>query len=82
MISWMVRAEYDPQARVWYVSDSDLPGLAADAETVEALAEKCGRMLPDLLDLNAQLISDPARLKGPHNIHVVAHHERDFAVAA
>ncbi|WP_033922955.1 DUF1902 domain-containing protein [Sphingomonas sp. 37zxx] len=82
MTVWMVRAEYDPEARVWYVSDSDIPGIAADAETLETLAEKIGQMLPDLLDVNAALIADTARLSGPHSIRIVAHHERDFAVAA
>ncbi|UZK69128.1 DUF1902 domain-containing protein [Sphingomonas sp. S1-29] len=82
MTVWMVRSEYDPEARVWYVADSDIPGIAADAATLEALAEKIGRLLPDLLDLNASLVADVARLEGPHSIRIVAHHERDFAVAA
>jgi hypothetical protein len=79
---WTIRAEYDPEARVWYSVDGDIPGLAVDAETVEALAAKAGAMLPDLLEIHADKVADPARLRGPHSIRIIAHHERDFDVAA
>jgi len=82
MALWTIRAEYDPEARVWYSIDGDLPGLAADAETLEALAAKAGAMLPDLLDIHADEIVDKSRLDGPHSIRIIAHHEREFDVAA
>ena len=82
MALWTIRAEYDPEARVWYSIDGDLPGLAADAETLEALAAKVGAMLPDLLDIHADEIVDKSRLDGPHSIRIIAHHEREFDVAA
>ncbi len=62
MALWTIRANYDPEARVWYTIDGDIPGLLADAETIEELAAKAGRMLPDLLDIHADLFTDPARL--------------------
>ena len=82
MALWTVRADYDPEAQVWWVSDSDLPGLNADAETLEALVEKAGAMLPDLLEIHEDDIADKGRLAGPHSIRIIAHHERDFDVAA
>lgn len=82
MALWTIRAEYDPEARVWYSIDGDLPGLAADAETLEALAAKAGAMLPDLLDIHADEIVDKSRLDGPHSIRIIAYHEREFYVAA
>lgn len=82
MTQWTIRAGYDPEGHVWYVLDGDIPGLAADAESIEALAEKVGRMLPDLLEINAEVVADEGRLSGPHSIHIIAFHERDFAVAA
>ena len=82
MALWTVRADYDPEARVWWVCDSDLPGLNADAETLEALVEKAGAMLPDLLEIHEDDIADKGRLSGPHSIRIIAHHERDFDVAA
>lgn len=82
MALWTIRAEYDPEAHVWYSVDGDIPGLAVDGATVESLAEKAGAMLPDLLDIHGDEIVDQARLKGPHSIRIIAHHERDFDVAA
>ena len=82
MALWTIRAEYDPEARVWWAADSDLPGLAADADTMEALAAKAGSMLPDLLDFHSNLIADKSRLRGPHRIRIIAHHEHLFDVAA
>ncbi len=82
MALWTIRAEYDPEAKVWWAADGDIPGLAADAETVEALAAKAGAMLSDLLDLHAAEIIDKSRLTGTHRIRIIAHHEHLFDVAA
>jgi hypothetical protein len=82
MALWTIRAEYDPEAKVWYSVDGDVPGLAADAETVEALAAKAGSMLPDLLEIHEAEIVERGRLKGPHRIRIIAHHEHEFPVAA
>ncbi|WP_310467550.1 DUF1902 domain-containing protein [Sphingomonas sp.] len=82
MALWTIRAEYDPESKVWWVADSDVPGLAADAETVEALAAKAGAMLPDLLELHGAEVIDKTRLSGTHRIRIIAHHEHLFDVAA
>lgn len=82
MALWTLRAAYDPEAHVWYSIEGDIPGLAADAETLEALAAKAGSMLPDLLEIHADDILDKTRLAGPHRIRIVAFHEREFDVAA
>lgn len=82
MSIWTVRAEYDPEAHVWWTADSDIPGLAADAETLEALAGKVGSLLADLLEIHRGEIVDRDRLSGPHSIRIVAHHEQSFDVAA
>jgi predicted RNase H-like HicB family nuclease len=82
MTVWTIRAEYDPEARVWWVADSDLPGIVADAETLEALAEKAGLMISDLLEIHEDLIADKSRLAGPHRLRIIAHHEHMFDVAA
>lgn len=82
MALWTIRAEYDPEARVWYSIEGDIPGLAVDADTLEELAEKAGAMLPDLLEIHEADIDDKGRLRGPHSIRIVAHHEREFGVAA
>lgn len=82
MAVWTIRAEYDPDAKVWWAADSDIPGLAADAPTLEALAAKAGAMLPDLLEIHGSELDDKQRLAAPHRLRLVAHHEREFPVAA
>ena len=82
MSVWTIRANYDPESQTWYTVEGDLPGLLADAASIEELAAKAGRMLPDLLQIHADDIADKDRLIGPHRIHVIAFHERDFDVAA
>lgn len=47
-----VKAEWDPEARVWVAESEDVPGLVAEAETVEALADKLRDLIPELLEAN------------------------------
>jgi predicted RNase H-like HicB family nuclease len=46
----VVRATWDPEARVWVAESSDLPGLVTEAETIEALQAKIPAMIQDLLE--------------------------------
>jgi predicted RNase H-like HicB family nuclease len=48
----LVRADWDDEARVWVADSDDVPGLATEAETVEALVAKIKVMIPELLELN------------------------------
>lgn len=82
MTLWTIRANYDPESRSWYSIDGDIPGLNADAATLEGLEEKAAAMLPDLLEIHADDILDKDRLAGPHRIRIIAFHEREFDVAA
>ena len=82
MALWTIRAEYDPEAAVWWTADSDVPGLATDAPTLDELATKVGAMLPDLLELNVDQLADKSRRAAPHRLRIIAHHERLFDVAA
>jgi hypothetical protein len=45
-----VHAAYDAEAGVWFVEDSTLPGLSAEADTFEALAAKLPNMIADLME--------------------------------
>jgi hypothetical protein len=47
-----VKATFDQEAGVWYVEESDLPGLSAEAATIEQLAEKLPGMIADLFEAN------------------------------
>lgn len=55
---YRVHADWDPDAKVWVATSDDVPGLATEAPTVEALAEKLRIMIPDLLEANQLLSGD------------------------
>ncbi len=50
--TYYVRADWDEEAEVWYVSQSDVPGLVAEAETSEKLIALLNELIPELLELN------------------------------
>jgi len=47
-----VHARWDEEAQVWVAESNDLPGLVAEADTVEALLEKLKILVPKLAELN------------------------------
>lgn len=47
-----IRAEWDEEAGVWVATSDDVPGLATEAETLEALSVKLDTLVPELLDAN------------------------------
>ncbi|MCX8086857.1 MAG: DUF1902 domain-containing protein [Rhodocyclaceae bacterium] len=47
-----IRAEWDDEAGVWVATSDDVPGLATEADTLEALSAKLDRMIPELLEAN------------------------------
>ncbi len=54
-VRFKVVATWDPEASVWYVSDTDVPGLSTEADTIEHLNQKLMVMIPELLILNGVL---------------------------
>jgi predicted RNase H-like HicB family nuclease len=50
--TYTVTVRWDAEARVWYVDDSDVPGLATEADTLEQMEGKLAVMIPELLALN------------------------------
>jgi hypothetical protein len=49
---YTVECAWDAEARVWYVSETDVPGLATESATVEAMARTLRSLIPELLALN------------------------------
>ena len=45
----------DDEAGVWYVSDSDVPGLVAEAASERDLIVKIRELVPELYELNRHL---------------------------
>lgn len=50
-----IRAEWDEEAGVWVATSDDVPGLATEAETIEALSQKLECLVPELLEANGCL---------------------------
>ena len=48
----------DDEAGVWYVSDTNGPGLATEAATLPQLLAKLRHLVPELLQLNRHLLED------------------------
>lgn len=46
----VVRATWDDDARVWTAESSDLPGLVAEAASLDELDNKLPNLILDLLD--------------------------------
>lgn len=66
--SYTVTCRHDDEAGVWYVADSDVPGLATGADTLDDLVEKLRTLIPELIEANGALPSAP-------EIHFVVHAE-------
>ena len=56
---YYVHAQWDEEAKVWVAASDDVPGLATEADTTEALVQKLKTLIPDLLELNGQTPSKP-----------------------
>lgn len=49
---YRVSAFWDEEAAVWVATSEDVPGLATEADTIEALSQKLRHIVPDLLISN------------------------------
>lgn len=81
MAFWTIRADYDPEAKVWWTAECDVPGLVTEAETLEQLAAKLEIMVAEMVEENAAFIPE-GRREGPHEFRLIAHHELQRASAA
>jgi predicted RNase H-like HicB family nuclease len=52
---YVVRADWDAEAKVWVAYSDDVPGLATGADTLEGLVEKLKMVVPELLEENGLL---------------------------
>jgi hypothetical protein len=50
--SYSVKCDWDADARVWFVSETNVPGLATESATVEAMTKKLRTLIPALLAMN------------------------------
>ena len=62
MREYKVKASYDDDAKVWYVSDSELPGLCSEADTLDELIARVQLVAPDLVKCNSDLDESKGKL--------------------
>lgn len=66
VISW------DAEAGVWYVSETNYPGLVAEADTQQGLVRKINSLVVELCDANAHLVRRD-RARGAVPIQLTVH---------
>lgn len=64
-----IKAQWDSEAAVWVAESDDVPGLVAEADSPNLLAEKLKVLIPELLQLNGVSGLLPVRF------HVLYQHE-------
>jgi len=53
-----VLCAYDQEAGVWYVEESDMPGLHVEAPTQDEMLRELRAVIPGLVRLNRHMIED------------------------
>lgn len=51
---YLIFAEWCNIENIWIASSNDIPGFAAEADSIEALSTKLQSLIPELLYLNKQ----------------------------
>ncbi len=54
----VVLADWDAEAGVWVATSEDIPGLATESDTLEALSTKLQHLVPELLHANGVEVDD------------------------
>ncbi len=52
MQTYEVRANWDPEAKVWWAESDDVPGLVAETRTHGEMVAELRLLIPELLELN------------------------------
>ncbi len=52
----VVKAVWDSEAEMWVATSEDVPGLATEAPTTQALVARLNLIIPDLLEANGELV--------------------------
>lgn len=71
-MKFLVDANWDDEAKVWYAVSREDAGLVTEAATLDELRDRIARILPDLVDLNEGdeaefdlIVHSAARQSGP-----------------
>lgn len=58
-----IHARWDDEARVWYATSDEVPGLCVEGDTFDGLIEAAAGLTPELLKLNRVEIAGPIILR-------------------
>ncbi len=47
-----ISSTWDSEAKVWFATSEDVPGLVLESETLDGIVEEARRLVPELLRLN------------------------------
>jgi len=65
-----VSLTWDDEAYVWLASSADVPGLALESGSLDALMERVKVTIPDLLDLKDTELTIDFRAERVSQVHV------------
>lgn len=68
-----IHCEWDDEAGVWYVSESDVPGLAGEAPTIEDMDRLLRKRIPELISLNMPDLDFRAEREVPWDLVATRH---------
>lgn len=71
----VVNATWDDVAKVWVATSEDVPGLVAEAPSLDILVPKLRTLIPELLDCNGHSDGDEIPFKLVSELDDVAHRE-------
>lgn len=79
-VTFTIYCQWDDEARVWFVAESDVPGLAGEAPTPEAMNQLLRSRVPELVELNRpDLVRGAGREHAP--VELVIHNEQRLRLA-
>jgi hypothetical protein len=52
-VQYEIHIDWDDEAKVWYVDDSNVPGLVGEAATLEAMMALLRVRVPEMLEENS-----------------------------
>lgn len=75
MTTYNVMAHWDAEAHVWWAESEDVPGLAVEAESWDALLSDLRVVVPDLLTAN-----DARPTDGRVHLHLVTEETEELCL--
>jgi predicted RNase H-like HicB family nuclease len=74
--TYVIRATWDDEAKVWVAASDDVPGLVAEASSVEKLIKKLRVLVPEMLEANG--VSAPSA----YQVRLVAQYQEQVTLPA